>query len=67
MRKAKKTLAEGVYLTEDMALQTKQTRMRGFARDVHAAQGRKQRVWIAYPARLFIEGQAFLEPFPSFN
>ena len=43
MRKAKKTLPEGVYLTEDMPLEVRQAR-RELAGDVKAAQDRKQKV-----------------------
>ena len=43
-------------MTEDMPLEVRQAR-RELAGDVKAAQDRKQKVWIVYPARLFIEGQ----------
>ena len=52
-------------MTEDMPLDVRQDR-RELAGDVQAAEDRKKQVWIAYPARLFIEGQEVQHVQPRF-
>ena len=52
-------------MTEDMPLEVKQAR-RELAGDVKAAHVKKQQVWIAYTARLFIEGQEIRSVQPRF-
>ena len=55
VRENKRNLPEGIYCTDDEAYEVREAR-RKLQPEVAAAYARGQRAWIAYPARLIVNG-----------
>ena len=66
VRLAKKRLPMGMHLTEDMSIEVRNAR-KELQADVAAAYAQGQRVHIAWPARLIINGEEVKRVRPKFN